>query len=89
MADSWLFATDDSSVRIVRTDTLACAVCGPGRKSRSLSFGDGTQLATFLREAEERLAGAGYRFKGFQADRRQGRERRTSARGADRRSAQR
>jgi hypothetical protein len=86
MSDSWLFASDRASVRIVRTATLSCAVCGPGTKSRSLSFDSGTQLAAFLRDIEEQLAGAGYRFKGFQADRRQSRERRTTPRGRERRN---
>jgi hypothetical protein len=85
VSDSWLFATDEASVRIVRTDTLRCAVCGPGRESKALSFGDGAELAAFLRDTEEHLAAAGYRLKGFQADRRHGRERRTAQRGTDRR----
>ena len=86
-SDSWLFATDQASVRIVRTATLSCAICGPGPVSRSYSFANGAALAAFLRQTEEHLAGAGYRFKGFQADRRLGRERRTAPRGGDRRTA--
>jgi hypothetical protein len=85
MSDSWLFATDQASVRIVRTATLSCAIWGPGPVSRSVSFDNGTALAAFLRDTEEHLAEAGYRLKGFQADRRQGRERRMAPRGADRR----
>lgn len=85
MADSWLFAKGPSSVRIMRTGALALAVCGPGRVRRFLSFGDDSELVAFLRDTEYALSSAGFRFRGYAADRRTRAERRGGARGVDRR----
>ena len=86
MADSWLFAKGLSSVRIMRTGALSVAVCGPGRVRRFLSFLSDTELVAFLRDTEYALASAGFRFRGYAADRREMIERRTTLRGAERRS---
>lgn len=86
MDDSWLFAKGVSSVRIMRTGALSVAVCGPGRVRRSLSFLSEPELTTFLRDTEYALVSAGFRCRGYAADRRQLAERRATARGGDRRS---
>ena len=86
MADSWLFSKGPSSVRIMRTGSLALAVCGPGRVRRFLNFLNDSELVSFLRDTEYALSSAGFRFKGYAADRRQRAERRDLPRGADRRS---
>ena len=85
MADSWLFAKDDESVRILRTDELTFAVSGPGRARRVRSFTDPAQFVDYLHAVEQRLADAGFRFRGYAAERRRGSERRTVPRGPDRR----
>jgi hypothetical protein len=86
VADSWLFAKGASSVRIMRTGALALAVCGPGRVRRFLSFLTETELVAFLRDTEYALASAGFRFRGYAADRRRQAERRAASRGSERRS---
>jgi hypothetical protein len=86
MPDSWLFAKGLSSVRIMRTGALSVAVCGPGRVRRFLSFLSDTELVAFLRDTEYALASAGFRFRGYAADRRRMMERRTTLRGHERRS---
>ena len=86
MADSWLFAKGPSSVRIMRTGSLAVAVCGPGRVRRFLSFLSDSELVSFLRDTEYALSSAGFRFRGYAADRRLREERREVLRGAERRS---
>ena len=87
MSDSWLFAKGDASVRILRTGTLTFAVCGPGRQREVHSFAEQTRLVEFLRDTEHELAADGFRFKGYAADRRAGRERRATERGMDRRGS--
>ncbi len=84
--DSWLFAKGPSAVRIMRTGALSVAVCGPGRVRRFLSFLSDSELVTFLRDTEYALASAGFRFRGYGADRRQRPERRASPRVGERRS---
>ena len=86
MADSWLFAKGLSSVRIMRTGSLALAVCGPGRVRRFLSFASDPELVAFVRDTEYALSAAGFRCRGYATDRRQKAERRDMARGAERRS---
>jgi hypothetical protein len=86
MPDSWLFAKGPSSVRILRTGTLSVAVCGPGRVRRFLTFLSDSELAGFLRDTEYALASAGFRFRGYAADRRRCPERRLRTRGIERRS---
>jgi hypothetical protein len=86
VAESWLFAKGPSSVRIMRTGTLSLAVCGPGRVRRFLSVLSDADLVSFLRDSEYTLASAGFRFRGYAADRRQRAERRASPRGNERRS---
>ena len=85
MPDSWLFAKDDATVRILRTDELTFAVSGPGRARRVRSFADPAQLVDFLHGIEQRLVDAGFRFRGYAAERRRGRDRRSAPRGPDRR----
>ena len=65
----------------MRTGALSVAVCGPGRVRRFLSFLSDAELATFLRDTEYALASAGFRFRGYAADRRRTVERRTTLRG--------
>jgi hypothetical protein len=86
VADSWLFAKGPSSVRIMRTGVLAVAVCGPGRIRRFLSFPDDSELVIFLRDTEYALSSAGFRFRGYAADRRRHAERRQMPRATERRS---
>jgi hypothetical protein len=86
VADSWLFAKGASSVRILRTGSLAVAVCGPGRVRRFLSFLNDSELVAFLRDTEYALAEAGFRFRGYAAERRQRLERRSVPRGLERRA---
>jgi hypothetical protein len=83
--DSWLFAKDDATVRILRTDELTFAVCGPGRARRVRSFTDPAQFVDFLHVVEQRLADAGFRFRGYAAERRRQPDRRRVPRGPDRR----
>jgi hypothetical protein len=85
VADSWLFAKRDASVRIVRTGTMAVEVCGPGHARERRWFEAETQLVSFLRETDEQLVASGYRPRGYAADRRSGRERRSRPRAGDRR----
>jgi hypothetical protein len=85
VGDSWLFAKGAASVRIMRTGALALAVCGPGRVRRFLSFLSETELVTFLRDTEYALASTGFRFRGYATERRKLGERRTAARGPERR----
>ena len=73
-------------MRILRTGALSVAVCGPGRVRRFLSFLSNSELVAFLRDTEYALSTAGFRFRGYAADRRQRAERRTVTRGSDRRS---
>jgi hypothetical protein len=73
-------------VRILRTGALSVAVCGPGRVRRFLSFLSNSELVAFLRDTEYALSTAGFRFRGYAADRRQRAERRAATRGNDRRS---
>lgn len=87
MADSWLFAKGDASVRILRTGTLTFSVFGPGQVREERSFAEPTHLVAFLRDTESMLAASGFRFKGFETDRRTGRDRRQKPRGPDRRRA--
>jgi hypothetical protein len=86
VADSWLFAKGHASVRILRTGALSVAVCGPGRVRRFLSFLSNSDLVNFLRDTEYTLSTAGFRFRGYAADRRRASERRTAPRGGERRS---
>jgi hypothetical protein len=86
VGDSWLFAKGPSSVRIMRTGSLAVAVCGPGRVRRFLSFPSDSELATFVGNTEYALSSAGFRFRGFAIDRRRRSDRRQIPRGIDRRS---
>ena len=85
MPESWLFAKGPFSVRILRTGVLSVAVCGPGRVRRFLSFMSDSDMVAFIRDTEDALAAAGFRFRGYAADRRQAAERRAIARGIDRR----
>jgi hypothetical protein len=85
--DSWLFAKGNASVRILRTGTLTLSVLGPGHVREVRSFTDPAQVVDFLRVTENTLAASGFRFKGYAADRRTGRDRRQTARGIDRRGA--
>lgn len=87
MADSWLFAKGASSVRILRTASLAVAVCGPGPVRRVLSFLNDSDLVAFLRDTEYALSSAGFRFRGYAVERRQREERRGASRGLERRVA--
>lgn len=73
-------------MRIMRTGALALAVCGPGRIRRFLSFLNNSELVAFLRDSEYALSSAGFRFRGYAADRRQRAERRETSRGIERRS---
>jgi hypothetical protein len=85
VAESWLFSKGPSSVRITRTSSLALAVCGPGRVRRFLNFLSDSELVMFLRDTEYALSSAGFRFKGYAADRRQSADRREETRGIERR----
>ena len=86
MNDSWLFAKGLSSVRIMRTGALSVAVCGPGRVRRFLSFLTDDELVGFLSDTEYALASAGFRLRGYAAERRRTAERRAAVRGTERRS---
>ena len=86
MHESWLFAKGPFSVRIMRTGGLSVAVCGPGPIRRFLSFVSDTDLVAFIRNTEDALAAAGFRFRGYATDRREAAERRSVARGNDRRN---
>ena len=70
----------------MRTGSLTLAVCGPGRMRRFLNFSNPAELATFLRDTQYALGSAGFRLKGYAADRRRRAERREPLRGVDRRS---
>lgn len=87
MADSWLFSKGNSSVRILRTASLAVTVFGPGTVRRFLSFMSDSELVAFLRDTEYALAEAGFRFRGFGTERRHREERRGARRNGDRRVA--
>lgn len=86
MADSWLFAKGPASVRVTRTGALSVAVCGPGRIRRFLSFLSYSDLVSSLRDTEYALSSAGFRFRGYAAERRHRAERRHCCRGIERRS---
>jgi hypothetical protein len=70
----------------MRTGALSVAVCGPGRVRRFLSFLSNSELVAFIRDTEYALSTAGFRFRGYAADRRHSAERRGVMRGGDRRS---
>ena len=86
MTDSWLFVKPDAAVRIVRRGSLTFDVHGPGSAVEQRHFSADTDAVAFLQRAQEELVGSGFRFKGFEAERRERDERREERRDEDRRA---
>ena len=84
--DHWLFARPDAAIRIVRTGRLSMDVLGPGRARAAYAFEKDRDAVAFLTDTEQQLVAAGFRPRGYGAERR-ARDRRGHARdGSDRRA---
>lgn len=80
---SWLYTRGAESVFVFETAPLQLAVHGPGRERRVSTFAAPHDLFEFNQQYANRLAAAGFQFKGFGIERRSGRDRRRAGRGAD------
>jgi len=83
--NSWLYARNGDSVRIVEVTPLHLEISGPGAQRATVRFDHPEQGFAYRQQNGNILTGAGYRFLGLGADRRR-RERRQAGRpGSDRR----
>jgi hypothetical protein len=87
-ASSWLFIRHNDTVRVFRPGPpyLQLAIAGPQGLRRTLRFDREADLQAFQRDHEHRMIKEGWRLEGSDVERRSGRDRRTTARGQDRRS---
>ena len=87
---AWLFTRGSESVRIIRVSAAEgqyLLVNGPGTDTSVHHTDDTMECVRHQSELERRLVGKGFRLERFAyGDRRRGSDRRTAARGPDRRS---
>ena len=88
---AWLFTRGSESVRIIRVGQAdgmqRLLVNGPGTETTVQMMDDAMDCVRHQSELERRLVGKGFRLERFASgDRRRGSDRRTAARGPDRRS---
>jgi hypothetical protein len=87
--EAWLFTRGAQSVRIVRAsgvDTrMMLHVHGPDAMANSHTFDDVITCMRYQADFERRLVGEGFSLERFVTERRTGLDRRTAARGFDRR----
>jgi hypothetical protein len=84
---AWLFLRGSESIRIVRDPrAFVLRVEGPGYEREVHAFKDESEVGDFQRNFEARLLAEGWAL-GASQERRSGRDRRTNARGPDRRQA--
>ena len=85
---SWLFIRRNETVRVFRPGPpyLQLAIAGPQGLRRTLRFDREADLQTFQRDHEQQLIKDGWHLEGVDIERRSGKDRRKSGRGADRRS---
>jgi hypothetical protein len=88
MPSSWLFIRQNETVRVLRPGPpyLQLAIAGPQGNRRTLRFDREVDLTTFQRDHEQQLIEDGWHLEGVDIDRRSGSDRRSSARGPDRRT---
>jgi hypothetical protein len=88
MPSSWLFIRQNETVRVFRPGPpyLQLAIAGPQGHRRTLRFDREVDLKTFQRDHEQQLIEDGWHLEGVDIDRRSGSDRRSSARGPDRRT---
>jgi len=82
---SWLFIKGDQSIWIERPFGCSMVVAGPGTTREQHDFADEDALQNYQIAIADRLASAGWLLWGVDRQRRNGVERRTTTRGADRR----
>jgi len=84
----WLFVRGRESVRVIRAGTpeggLQLLVYGPGNTEVTHEFQDAISCAAHASQLERRLISEGFTLEQF-TDRRDGSDRRSTARGPDRR----
>ena len=88
--EAWLFTRGSQSVRIVRAsgrgDTrMMLHVRGPDTTANTHTFDDVIECMRYQADFERRLVGEGFALERFVTERRSGLDRRTAARGMDRR----
>ena len=85
---SWLFTRGDESVRVERISLLRrglrLIISGPGYSRDTHEFNDNDECTSLQASFERRLRTLGFHLESF-SDRRRHRDRRTAARGQDRR----
>ena len=90
MERSWLFIRQHETVRVFRPGPawLHVAIAGPGGLRSYLRFGTEEELQDFQATHEQQLIADGWHLAGTDIERRSGSDRRSRARGRDRRNGQ-
>jgi hypothetical protein len=85
---SWLFIRHNETVRVFRPGPpyLQLAIAGPQGHRKTLRFDREADLQAFQRDHEQQMIDEGWHLEGVNVERRSGRDRRTAARGPDRRA---
>jgi len=85
---SWLFIRHNETVRVFRPGPpyLQLAIAGPQGHRKTLRFDREADLQAFQRDHEQQMIDEGWHLEGVNVERRSGRDRRTTARGPDRRA---